>query len=69
MWLAPLPPPSRASEFIEHDQGDIRPVSVLPPVSGRGLMAVFPQSGHELRSNEPGAADDDAFHDRCSFCV
>ena len=35
-----------------------------------GLMAVFPQSGHELRSDEPGAADDDEFHDRCSFlCV
>jgi hypothetical protein len=30
-------------------------------------VAVFTQLGHELRSDEPGAADDDKFHDRCPF--
>src|SRR5207249_4615613 len=32
-----------------------------------GPMALCPQSGHELGSNEPSAADDDEFHDRCPF--
>src|SRR5262249_6755743 len=33
------------------------------------VVAAFTQLGHELRSNQAGASDDDEFHDRCPFRV